>query len=39
MSIERNLGAIVVEVIAKADMAETDVIFDMLIGEVLAVEK
>ena len=41
IGVERKLGAkrIVVEIIAKADMAETDVIIDMETGEVLAIEK
>lgn len=41
IGIERKLGkkAIVVEVIAAADMSETDVIIDMETGEVLGTEK
>ncbi len=41
VAVETKLGAkrIVVEIIASADMAETDVIIDMKTGEVLAIEK
>ena len=41
VAVETKLGAkrFVVEIIASADMAETDVIIDMKTGEVLAIEK
>jgi len=41
IAIERKMGnkRIVVEVIASADMAETDVIIDMVTGKVLGTEK